>query len=72
MVPEMVCLVEVLIQMNPLAEKDSRLFYSGFGGDVSNFAIAIARQGSSAGLLSLVGNDLFWGSLNRILAKRRS
>ena len=44
----MVCLGEVLIEMNQLDEEDSRLFYSGFGGDVSNFAIAIGRQGSSA------------------------
>ena len=69
MVPEMVCLGEVLIEMNQLDEEDSRLFYSGFGGDVSNFAIAIGRQGSSAKLLSLVGNDLLGGHLIELWQK---
>ena len=71
MVPEMVCLGEVLIEINQLDEEDSRLFYSGFGGDVSNFAIAIGRQGSSAKLLSLVGNDLLGGHLIELWQKER-
>ena len=66
---EIVCLGEGLIEMNQLAEEDPRLFYSGFGGDVSNVAIAIARQGSSAKLLSLVGNDLLGGHLIEIWQK---
>lgn len=36
MVPEIICLGEALIEMNQLPEKDPRLFYSSFGGDVSN------------------------------------
>ena len=67
----MVCLGEVLIQMNQLDEEDSRLFYSVFGGDVPNFAIAIGRQGSSVKLLSLVGNDLLGGHLIELWQKER-
>ena len=60
---EIVCLGEALIELNQLPEKDQHLFYSSFGGDVSNVAIAIARQGSSAGIISLVGDDLFGDQL---------
>ncbi|GGB10876.1 sugar kinase [Agarivorans gilvus] len=34
-------------------------FLSGFGGDVSNFAIAAARQGANVGMLTHLGNDAF-------------
>ncbi|MBT4662827.1 MAG: sugar kinase, partial [Candidatus Marinimicrobia bacterium] len=60
---EIVCLGEALFELNQLPEKDQHLFYSSFGGDVSNVAIAIARQGSSAGIISLVGDDLFGDQL---------
>ena len=69
MVPEIVCLGEALIEMNQLPEKDPRLFYSSFGGDVSNVAVSIARQGSAAGFLSLVGNDLFGDQLLELWQK---
>ena len=69
MVPEIVCLGEALIEMNQLHEKDPRLFYSSFGGDVSNVAVSIARQGSAAGFLSLVGNDLFGDQLLELWQK---
>lgn len=60
---EIVCLGEALIELNQLPEKGKHLFHSSFGGDVSNVAIAIARQGSSAGIISLVGEDLFGDQL---------
>ena len=60
---EIVCLGEALIELNQLPEKGKDVFYSSFGGDVSNVAIAIARQGSSAGIISLVGEDLFGDQL---------
>jgi len=69
MVPEIVCLGEALIEMNQLPEKDPRLFYSSFGGDVSNVAVSIARQGSAAGFLSLVGNDIFGDQLLELWQK---
>lgn len=34
-------------------------FLSGFGGDVSNFAIAAARQGANVGILTHLGEDAF-------------
>ena len=63
MVPEIICLGEALIELNQLPEKGKDLFFSSFGGDVSNVSIAITRQGSTAGIISLVGEDLFGDQL---------
>ncbi|WP_026960086.1 sugar kinase [Aliagarivorans taiwanensis] len=41
-------------------------FLSGFGGDVSNFAIAAARQGAKVGMLAHMGNDAFAGEFDRL------
>ena len=43
MVPEIVCLGEALIEMSQIPEKDPRLFYSSFGGDVSNVAVSLSK-----------------------------
>ncbi|WP_220720368.1 sugar kinase [Agarivorans litoreus] len=46
-------------------------FLSGFGGDVSNFAIAAARQGANVGMITHLGDDEF-GEQFRALWKRES
>ncbi|MCW6508673.1 sugar kinase [Hyphomicrobiales bacterium BP6-180914] len=38
----------------------------GYGGDVSNVAIAAARQGLSAGMIGAVGDDAFGGKLQAL------
>ncbi len=48
------CLGEPLVEFNHLGGTDWR---QGFGGDVSNAAVAAARQGASVGLISRVGRD---------------
>jgi 2-dehydro-3-deoxygluconokinase len=57
------CLGEPLFELNQAA--DGR-FCPGFGGDVSNVAVAIARQGGTAGLISQIGDDRFGAELRRM------
>ena len=53
---EILCIGEPLFELNQQADGT---FLPGFGGDVSNVAIAAARQGASVGMISRVGHDLF-------------
>ncbi|QFS84899.1 2-dehydro-3-deoxygluconokinase (plasmid) [Roseivivax sp. THAF40] len=62
--PDILCLGEPLLEFNHLGGADWR---QGFGGDVSNVAVAAARQGASAGLLTRVGADRFGISLEEML-----
>lgn len=48
---------EPMIEFNQTGADGGRTYLQGFGGDTSNFAIAAARQGASAGYLSAVGDD---------------
>ena len=55
--PAIVCLGEPLIEFNRPREGDGRTWLQGFGGDSQNVAIAAARQGTSTGYLTSVGED---------------
>ncbi|EEB85191.1 sugar kinase [Roseobacter sp. GAI101] len=57
---DILCLGEPLYELNAQADG---LFKAGFGGDVSNVAIAAARQGMDVGLISRVGDDPFGADL---------
>lgn len=54
--PEIICLGEPLVEFNHQADGT---FLQGVGGDVSNVAIAAARNGASVGLSTNIGNDFF-------------
>ena len=54
--PDILCLGEPLVEFNHLGGADWR---QGFGGDVSNVAVAAARQGASVGLVTRIGEDGF-------------
>ncbi|CAD6549126.1 sugar kinase [Paraburkholderia sabiae] len=56
--PSILALGEAMVEFNQ-SEKDQPTYLQGFGGDTSNFCIAAARQGASAGFVSAVGNDQF-------------
>ena len=56
---DVLCLGEALIEFNHIPDDTNTTYRSGFGGDTSNTAIAVARQETSSGFLSKVGNDLF-------------
>lgn len=58
--PELLCLGEGLIEFNRRPQGD---MIEGFGGDVSNCAIAASRAGLKSGLWSAVGGDVFGRTL---------
>ncbi|PRG23476.1 sugar kinase [Burkholderia multivorans] len=55
---EILALGEAMIEFNQ-AQPGRAEFLQGFGGDTSNFCVAAARQGASAGFVSAVGDDPF-------------
>jgi 2-dehydro-3-deoxygluconokinase len=55
--PAIVSIGEPLIEFNRPREGDGRTWLQGFGGDSQNVAIAAARQGTSAGYITSVGQD---------------
>ncbi|KMQ80497.1 2-dehydro-3-deoxygluconate kinase [Candidatus Burkholderia pumila] len=56
--PNILALGEAMIEFNQ-STRSKPNYLQGFGGDVSNFLIAAARQGASTGFVSAVGNDHF-------------
>jgi 2-dehydro-3-deoxygluconokinase len=64
--PEVVSLGEAMVELNALEPgplRAVRRFEVGWGGDTSNFAIAVRRLGRTAGYVSRVGRDEFGASL---------
>lgn len=55
--PNILVIGEPLVELNEAA--GDGLYRMGFGGDVSNCAVAAARAGASAGILSALGADAF-------------
>lgn len=58
--PDIICLGEPLFE---LAHCEGRTWREGIGGDVSNVAIAAARQGARAGMISRLGDDSFGAAI---------
>ncbi|MBL8805672.1 MAG: sugar kinase [Rhodospirillales bacterium] len=50
---------EPMVEFNQTGGAGSRDYLQGFGGDSSNFAIAAARQGASAGYVTALGADVY-------------
>lgn len=65
--PDIVAIGEPLVEFNEAA--GDGLFRLGFGGDVSNCAIAAARAGASAGIFTALGQDEFGDRLMRLWAE---
>jgi len=61
--PQIVCLGEALVEFNQ--QSDGR-YLQGHGGDTSNTAIAVARQGKTSGYISRLGKDFFGESLRTL------
>lgn len=57
---DLLCLGEPMVEFN--AQPDGRWLY-GFGGDVSNVAVAAARQGAAVGMATRIGTDSFGDDL---------
>ena len=63
---DILCLGEPLVEFNQ--QPDGRYLF-GFGGDVSNVAIAAARQGARSGVVSRLGDDAFGEALRELWAR---
>lgn len=64
--PEIIALGEPLVEFSAAKEGglcNSCLFYQGFGGDTSNFAVAAARAGGKTGYVTAIGADPFGRAL---------
>lgn len=57
---DLICLGEPMIEFN---DQSNGTFLYGFGGDVSNVAIAAVRQGARVGMATRVGSDSFGDDL---------
>ncbi|KVT58433.1 2-dehydro-3-deoxygluconokinase [Burkholderia ubonensis] len=62
---EILALGEAMVEFNQ-SQPGRPEFLQGFGGDTSNFCIAAARQGASAGFVSAVGDDPFGRLLSEL------
>ncbi|HXT21892.1 MAG TPA: sugar kinase, partial [Thermoanaerobaculia bacterium] len=66
--PEVLAFGEPLVELCQ-SRDDPRSWRQGFGGDTSNFCVAVARSGGRAGYVSAVGDDRF-GAMLRELWRR--
>lgn len=60
---DILCLGEPMVEFN--RQPDGR-WLQGFGGDVSNVAVAAARQGARAGMATRIGTDGFGDDLMKL------
>ncbi|MEH0070520.1 sugar kinase [Pannonibacter sp. Pt2-lr] len=58
---DIVCLGEPMVELNQ--HEAGGAYHPGFGGDVSNAAVAAARQGARVALATALGTDVFGDSL---------
>ena len=65
--PDILCLGEPLIEFNNT--RGCEHYLQGFGGDTSNVAVAAARQGTQAGVLTALGADAFGDMLMALWAR---
>lgn len=56
--PTILAIGEPMLEFNQ-ASSDPQRFLQGFGGDTSNFCVAVARQGGRAGYVTRLGDDAF-------------
>lgn len=61
--PDLLCLGEPLFELSHIGGTEWR---EGIGGDVSNVAIAAARQGCSSGVVSRLGQDSFGDTIRAV------
>jgi 2-dehydro-3-deoxygluconokinase len=65
---DIVAVGEPMIEFNQTGGAGSTSYLQGFGGDTSNFAIAAARQGARAGVVTALGDDVHGGMLRELWA----
>jgi 2-dehydro-3-deoxygluconokinase len=57
---------EPLMEFAEVQRQGERLYLPGFGGDVSNAAIAAARQGAKTAIFTALGGDAFGGEFLKL------
>lgn len=62
---EIIALGEAMVEFNQTSP-DLPQYLQGFGGDTSNFAIAVARSGGRAGYQSMLGDDVFGAAIRQL------
>ena len=70
--PDVVSLGEPMIEFNAMSSgrlKDTLEFQRGWGGDTSNYAVAVSRLGHSAGYMCRIGDDEFGKSFLDLWAR---
>ncbi len=65
---DLLCLGEPMIEFN---DQSDGTYLFGFGGDVSNVAVAAARQGARAGIATRLGADSFGDDLVDLWTRER-
>jgi 2-dehydro-3-deoxygluconokinase len=63
---DLLCFGEPMVEFN---DQSNGTFLFGFGGDVSNVAVAAARQGAATGLATRLGLDSFGDDLMQLYAR---
>lgn len=67
---DILCLGEPMVEfVQSQSPSEAGRWIQGFGGDVSNVAIAAARQGSSTGMVTRLGQDGFGDDIVRLWAQ---
>jgi 2-dehydro-3-deoxygluconokinase len=66
--PDILAFGEAMVELNQAPEEPTR-YVQGFGGDTSNFCVAAARSGATAGYVSAVGADSFGRMLRELWAR---
>ena len=70
--PQIVCLGEPMVEfvaVGGAGQGPDEVYVPGIGGDVSNTAIAAARQGAATGILTALGDDAFAGKIRQAWAR---
>jgi 2-dehydro-3-deoxygluconokinase len=62
---------EAMIEFNQSGGSGTRDYLQGFGGDTSNFIIAAARQGASAGYVAALGDDAHGAMLRDLWTREK-
>ncbi|MBM6592808.1 sugar kinase [Microvirga pudoricolor] len=57
---------EPMMEFAEVTRGDERFYLPGFGGDVSNAAVAAARQGAKVGIFTALGQDAFGSEFLRL------
>lgn len=69
---DIISMGEPLMELSDVSSSDhGRVYLPGFGGDTSNFAVAVARQGTTVGYFTRVGADAFGEEFRKLWEREK-